>query len=379
MIAACSRVMILGTLAILAAGCGSRKPSMFTAQCVPLAKQEFAYALNTSNADVSMFTLDSCAGTFTPTTPASAATGILPGQLGAEDMVVDPLGRFAYVANLVSNASSQSTIAMYTINPSSGVLSPTTPPTVPTGWFPQGITIDPLGKFVYTANSDDDTISMFTINATTGVLTPTTPAAVAAGKSPVSVTVHPSGKFAYAANRVDGTISMYTIDSSTGVLSPVTPAAVSGGADPFGITFDASGKFAYVPDNFSHVIQYAVDQNTGVLVQSTPGAVATGQGPTAVAVDPSGKFAYVVNRLDNTVSMFTINPANGTLNPNGAATTIATGTQPFRILFDPGKRFLYVVNEESAASVFTIKTDGTLASAGKTGPAALSMAIVSAR
>ena len=43
---------------------------------------------------------------------------------------------------------------------------------------PQGIAIDPLGRFVYTANTDDSTVSMFTINQSTGVLTPTTPASV---------------------------------------------------------------------------------------------------------------------------------------------------------------------------------------------------------
>jgi sugar lactone lactonase YvrE len=120
-------------------------------------------------------------------------------------MVVDPAGRFAYVANLMSNASDEATISMYTINAGTGVLTPTTPATVPTGFFPQGIAIDPSGKFVYTANSDDNSVSMFTISQTTGVLTPTTPpsvstlANVSTGlySSPDAVTVDPSGRFAY--------------------------------------------------------------------------------------------------------------------------------------------------------------------------------------
>jgi len=106
----------------------------------------------------------------------------------------------------MSNAADLATISMYTINASTGVLSPTTPATVPPGYFPQGIAIDPSGKFVYTANSDDSTVSMYTIDQNTGVLTPTSPPTVAAGWSPGSVTVGPSGKFAYVAN--DGTISM---------------------------------------------------------------------------------------------------------------------------------------------------------------------------
>jgi 6-phosphogluconolactonase len=97
----------------------------------------------------------------TPTTPATVATGA--NAFGSEEMVVDPAGKFVYVANLMSNATDLATISMYTISPSTGGLAPTTPPTVPTGFFPQGIGIDPSGRFVYTANSDDNTVSMFTM------------------------------------------------------------------------------------------------------------------------------------------------------------------------------------------------------------------------
>lgn len=219
-----SRGLTALVLALVAAGCGRNKVS--TPACVPAAAQQFAYQLNGNDTQISMFSINSCTGAFTATTPATVATGVSPGQLGAEDMVVDPLGRFAYVANLISNASDQATISMFTINSATGVLSPTNPATVHTGFFPQGIAIDPAGKFVYTANSDDNSVSMFTIDAATGLLTPTTPAAVAAGTAPLSVTIDPSGKFAYAANQIDGTVSMYSINGSTGVLSPLSPAAV---------------------------------------------------------------------------------------------------------------------------------------------------------
>ena len=130
---------------------------------MPATKPEFSYVL--TGYAVSMFTVDSCTGMFTATTPASVPTGYsYPQNSDAEQMVVDPRGRFAYVANLVSNASDQATISMFTINPTTGVLTPTAPATVPTGFFPQEIAIDPLGRFVYTANSDDATVSMFTIN-----------------------------------------------------------------------------------------------------------------------------------------------------------------------------------------------------------------------
>lgn len=372
------RTVTLGTLALLIAGCGSKTPpSIACTQALPV---EFAYMLGSSSNStaVSMFTINSCSGAFTAMTPATVSTSVGSGQLGAEDMVVDPLGRFVYVANLISNsAPNQATIAMFTVNSSTGILTPTNPPTVPTGFLPQAIAIDPAGKFVYTANSDDNTVSMFTVNVSTGVLTPTTPASVAAGRSPNFLAVHPSGKFLYVTNQDDFTVSMYTIDPNTGLLSPATPATVSSGGGDFGITVDPSGKFAYVVNNSSNsVTTFSVDSTTGVLTQT--GTVVVGQGPTTIALDPTGKFAYVANRLDNTLSLFNVNPANGSLTPNVPA-TIPTGSHPFRVQFDPARRFVYVVNEESPTSIFSMNANGTLNSMGVTGSGAVSLAITAGK
>jgi 6-phosphogluconolactonase len=380
-------LLSLGVL--LAAGCGgnSTPPSSpaTRAACVPATKPEFSYVL--TGYAVSIFTVDSCTGQFTATSPASVATGYSYPQGRAEQMVADPLGRFAYVANLVSNASDLATISMYTINATTGALSPTTPATVPTGFFPQGIAIDPLGRFVYTANSDDSSVSMFTINQTTGVLTPTAPASVSTlipGQLlsiPSFLTVDPTGRFLYVtASLSNGSaVFMYTINQTNGFLTPTSPATVVTGGTPFQVVVDPSDKFAYVVNNLSGgemtdgVWQYTINSATGVLTQNARAAVAAGNAPTAIAVDPTSRFAYVVNRLDNTVSMYAIDPKTGSLTLNSTtgnpAATIATGVQPFRIGFDPTGKFVYVTNESSAASIYTVNDDGTLTNAGATGVA----------
>jgi DNA-binding beta-propeller fold protein YncE len=383
------RVAILASLVVIASGCGSVTYYYYTpaSGCIPASAPEVAYAL--TGYSVSMYMVDSCYGNFYPTHPATIAAGGSPPDSPAEQMVADPGGRFAYVANLISNASDLATISMYTIDSTTGVLTPTTPATVPTGFFPQGIAIDPAGKFIYTANSDDNTVSMFTINQTTGVLSPTSPTTVpiGAGTSPGFVTVDPTGKFAYVSNQDNDTISMFTINSTTGVLTATSPTTVATGISPFGVAVSPNDKFAYVPNNGSGgaitngVSQYTINSTTGVLTPNTPAAVAAGNAPTAVAVDPTSKYAYVVNRNDNTVSMYTINSTTGNLtlntttnNPTG---TISTGTQPYRIGFDPSGLFLYVTNEQSPASIFVVNSDGTLSHAGTTGPStgALSIAI----
>lgn len=345
-----------------------------TPACTPSTKPEFAYVLSYPGNTISMYTVNSCNGGLTPTTPATIATG---GNIyGAEGLAVDPFGRFVYVANLMSNATDLANIAMFSIDSNTGVLTPTDPPTVPTGFFPQGIGIDPMGRFVYTANSDDNSVSMFTVNTSTGLLTPTNPPSVSTladvstgnESSPLAVTVDPSGKFAYAVNQDDSTVSMFTIDSTTGVLTPTTPATVFTAGSPFGITLTPSGKFAYVPDAYSQpdnfVSEYTVDSLTGVLTPTTQMVISAGNSPTSVAVDPTSNFVYVVNRQANTVSMFTIDQSTGNLTPNTPA-TITTGMQPFHIVIDPSGKFAYVTNQNSnSVSVYTLNADGTLTGEG---------------
>jgi 6-phosphogluconolactonase len=358
------QVVLLGLPLILSLGCGGGTTPVVktppTPSCVPASPSAHAYVLNGFSTDtISIYNLNSCTGDLTPATPASVATG--GNQFGSEGMAVDRSGKFAYVANLESNASDLATISMYTITPGTGVLTPTTPATVPTGFFPQGIAIDPSSRFVYTANSDDNTVSMFTIDASTGVLTPTAPPTVAAGWSPGFVTVDPSGRFVYVTNQDDDTVSMYTINASTGVLTPMTPATAPTGLSPFGLTVDPSGKFAYVPNPYDPrniVSQYTIDPTTGVLTPNTPSFATAGSQPSWIAVDPSSTFAYVTNRAENTVSIFKIDPNTGNLDPSG---TTPTGLDPYPVTVDPSGHFVYVANEQSGTvSIYTIDSGSLL-------------------
>ena len=135
--------LLFGAFAVwlAAAGCGANTVVKVppAVSCRPSSQPEFAYVLDNSSTasssavnTVSIYTINSCTGGLSPTTPATVATGA--NSFGAEGLAVDPSGRFAYVANLMSNATDLATISMYTINSRTGVLTPTTPATVPTGF-----------------------------------------------------------------------------------------------------------------------------------------------------------------------------------------------------------------------------------------------------
>src|SRR4051812_34943062 len=73
----------------------------------------------------------------------------------------------------------------------------------------------PAEKFAYVANFSSSNVSMFTINATTGTLTPIGPP-VPAGTNPVSVAIDPTGKYAYVINQNSSDVSVFRVSAATG-------------------------------------------------------------------------------------------------------------------------------------------------------------------
>jgi len=258
------------------------------------------------------------------------------------------------VANLAN------TVSAYTINPITGTLTPTVPPTFAAGNAPEAVAVDPTGKFAYVANSVDNNVSAYTINAATGVLTPNTfSPTFASGTTPTSVTVDPTGKFAYVANELDNDVSAYTINPANGALSVQITFAAK--LLPTSVTVDPTGKFAYVANQGSNNISaYTINRTTGGLsVQTT---FAAGTQPVSVTVDPTGQFAYVAN-FGGGVSAYTINAATGALTPVPGS-PFAAGAGPFAVVTTrPVKDFLirYFSNLNAGDSSIDITNNGASA------------------
>jgi 6-phosphogluconolactonase len=176
------------------------------------------------------------------------------------------------------------------------------------------IAIDRAGRVAVVANETSGNVSSFTINATTGALTPAPGSPFAAGMGPVSVAIDPSGKFAYVANTSSNDISAFSIDSATGVLSPVAGGPFAAGSFPASLAADPSGKFVYVSNEGSSsetITGYAIDGATGRL--TTAGTVRTrGQGRMialsggVAAATYTPKYAYTASFNSNNVVGFVV-------------------------------------------------------------------------
>jgi 6-phosphogluconolactonase len=304
---------------------------------------------------VSMYTIDPATGTLTPIAPPVSSQ-----DYNAESVTVDPVGKFAYVANAGDDYSSDGSVSMYTFDATTGALTFTGAinGNCPGLCVPVSVAVDPSGKFAYVPNGgpESNNVAMYTIDATTGAFTPT--GTILVEGYAVSVAVHPSGKFAYVATASNtigaaGSVSMFTINATTGALTSIgtIAAGILEGSSPASLVIDPTGAFAYVANSGSNnVSMYSINTTTGAL--SSVGTIAAGTTPLSVALDPAGKFVYVLNSGSNDLSMYAINATTGALTSMG---TIAAGSAPTSITVHPSGNFAYVTNSGSNdVSIYSI-------------------------
>ena len=130
----------------------------------------------------------------------------------------------------------------------SGALRPLTPPNVSSGEFPYDIAVSPQGTSAYAVDNLSNTagaVSQYTLNRTTGKLTPKSPRMVATAGVPSGIiTISPDGKNAYVPS--GKAISWYRISAATGKLTPMPPRKVAGAGFPIGIKVAPDGRFLYI-------------------------------------------------------------------------------------------------------------------------------------
>jgi 6-phosphogluconolactonase (cycloisomerase 2 family) len=323
-----------------------------------------AVAMDGTGGEVWMYTVDPSSGALTSTNPPFVAAS--PGSALA--IAADPFGRFVYVAlNKCCSGSHPpgfpSAIAMFTVDATTGLLTPTTPATIAPGNSSSligAITVDPTGRFVYVPDDGDNEILEYAITTPSGALTPIGSAAAGPNLNTETVAVEPSGTFLYVTSLTQG-VFMFTINPATGALTPTNPPNVLAATQPAETAVDPTGKFAYVvnngpPFNTSVVSMYTIDSSTGVL--NSTGTVAAGVNPSAVAVNPSGRFAYVIN--SNMTLLYSIDGSTGLLSPLGSA---GAGT-PVAITFDPSGKFAYGLTPGNVLTFTIDPRTGILSQAG---------------
>jgi len=151
-------------------------------------------------------------------------------------------------------------------------------------------------------------------------------------------------------------VMAYRFDAAKGTIVPAnTPFFQEPPTNaPWHVNFHPSGKFAYATNETTSVLTvFSFSEPEGTLrliqtVSSVPDGVKTygpGNGPAEVRVDGAGKFLYVSNRGHDSIGVFAIDHAKGTLSL--VEHVPAGGKNPRSMTFDPTGNYLLAGNGAS--------------------------------
>ena len=232
---------------------------------------------------------------------------------GAYQMVISSSGGFLYVVQPLEDS-----IALLSIDSATGELSLEGNLAAVTAGQ---IAISPDGAFLYklsTPGTDDSfcnclsaTLTTYTVDAGTGALTEV--AALTLGDTN-GLTIDPLGRFLYVRddeNLLPGvtrftTIYPFSITAGTGALTAVN-VSTRVSSNGFRMIGEPTGRFAYLVGGFNyvpednHVDAFSIEQSSGALIGVGSPPLVSG----VIASDSSGRFLFVGNRQ-----------AAGTFDPN---------------------------------------------------------------
>ena len=198
--------------------------------------------LNDSEGGISAFAINQQNGSLSPIPGSPFPTGASGSYPGPSAMVVSVNSNFLYVA-LAGTANANNQIVAFSINPTTGSLTPLPQSPFTTGNDPLQMAYVPITAgsqgFLYTGNVQDGTISAFTADDNTGVLTQVLGSPYSAGTSVgglAAILTSTESTFLYQSDPQAMNVRAYTINGTTGELTLVSGSPFSAGSAPMLLT-----------------------------------------------------------------------------------------------------------------------------------------------
>ena len=267
-------------------------------------------------------------------------------------------GRLLYAAVPNSNE-----LVVYREDPNSGALTQLVGSPIAAGPGVRALALHPSQKFLYAANTGENDVSFFRV-AISGALTEVTPR-IAVGTAPTLIAMDPVGAFLYVGNTgQQPSISVFSI-ATDGSLHPVAQLPSTGNTAYIGLTpinmAVSSNNVLYVTGQGLQGYVLAFPLNNGVLGTPPAGSpFVTDPDPYGLAISSSGSYLYTANKLNASVSEFSIGSGGGLTALQGSPVTISF-TSPTALLIDPSGKYLYAADQGSTnLEGFSIASNGSL-------------------
>ncbi|WP_435006589.1 lactonase family protein [Tundrisphaera lichenicola] len=308
-----------------------------------------------------------------PETGALVSKGVAAETTSPSFLALHPNGRYLYAANEVDQFAGKKAGAVtgFEVDPKTGTLK-TLNARTSGGTGPCYVTVDPTGSVVLVANYGGGSLEALPIQDGGKLGEPTSfiqhkGSSVIKGRqsSPHahSIDLDVSGKLAVASDLGLDKLMIYRLDPKSGTLAPNVPPyeEMAPGSGPRHFAFHPDGRHAYVINEIDCTVTVLdFDTTRGALSRiqtiSTrkPDAPKNNNSTAEILVHPSGRFVYGSNRGDNTLAIYSVEPASGKLTLVGFQPT--GGKTPRSFGIDPTGRFVLAANQDSD-TVVVFKVD----------------------
>jgi len=186
------------------------------------------------------------------------------------------------------------------------------------------INVSPDDRFAFVADLGIDKIMIYRLDTEKGTIIANSPAfaKLKPGAGPRHFAFAPNGKYAYVINELDCTVSAFAYESASGALTEIQtvttlPNGFDGSNSCAEVRVHPSGKFVY-GSNRGHdsIVVYRIDlaQGTLTFVEHERTDIKT---PRNFNIDPTGKFCLVANQGGDSVVVFRLDQKTGALEPTG--------------------------------------------------------------
>jgi len=187
-----------------------------------------------------------------------------------------------------------------------------------------GVITSPDNRFAIVAEFGLDKVFAYPFNAAKGTLTQEGApfVTVSPGSAPRHLAFHPNGKILYVNNEIGSSVSVFSYEAASGNMKELQtistlPPGFTGRSSTAEIQTDAAGKFLYV-SNRGHdsIAVFAIDSAKGTLtpVEHVP---SQGKYPRYFTLDPTGKYMWVFNENSANLVVFRVDQNTGRLTPTG--------------------------------------------------------------
>jgi 6-phosphogluconolactonase len=155
---------------------------------------------------------------------------------------------------------------------------------------------------------------------------------------------------AYVTLPNDNAVAAYRINNSSAQFTTIVGSPYPVGNSPSSVLVHPSNRFVYVANRIDNNISLlTIDSTLGSLKEVLP-RTRTGLTPGSLVMDTPGTFLFALNQVSSSVSVYSINSGSGALTAV-AGSPFATVPNPIAFALAPSGKFLYVL-DANLASVF---------------------------